>query len=534
MARSPALLILTALAAATIFLSPWQRDLYIGDEVRYGQVIREMRAGGSLLVPHLNGEPYSHKPPVHFWIIYGLTYFCSENSIWPYVLPSQFAFLLLLFVVRKLGTELGGEGAGDLAMFLMATFYLSWGLAQTARMDIQFVLMISIAVLLLHRFLTRGGRRELLLTAASVGIAILIKGPMAFVIVAVLLLLERIRRGALPPGPYWLAFLLMAGIPLAWLVPAMLSGGWSYAREILIEQNAGRAISSWTHSEPPWFYLLHAPGTFFPWFALILGSLLAILRPGPVTSDVRREDGQRFCVRWLLAVVVPFSLISGKLDVYMLPACVPLAVLMAGFISTHEEGPWSGFSLVGNRITMALIGMLGIAGLATIPHVPLDFPDHRLFTSPRVSGLFIMMVAASFAGLLATWGIRNRPLLRSSVALALVALAPMIYVVTLLIPVVNEFGSTEALVRALERQPARGSEIVLFRSPYLWSRRMPASLAGSRHVGEDDLDEAWARPPAVVVVQGDRAHLLGERLSPYVRVDRVRIKAKDFDVYRHR
>ncbi len=533
MARSPALLLLTALAAATIFLSPWQRDLYIGDEVRYGQVVREMRESGSLLVPHLNGEPYSHKPPLHFWVIYGLTRLGLEDSIWPFVLPSQLALLGLLLVVRRMGEELAGEGCGDPAMFIFATFYLAWGLAQTARMDVPFVLMISLAILWLHRFLRRGSQRDLLLAGAATGIAILIKGPMAFVIVAVLLLFERFRRGRLRAGRYWLAFLIAAAIPLIWLVPAIMSEGEAYAREILVEQNAGRAIGSWTHSEPPWFYILHAPATFFPWYVMIVASLLALFRPGPA-EDRTGNDGVRFCVSWFLAVLIPFSIISGKLDVYMLPACVPLAILIAGFIAEHEGGRWSRFAFVGNLATMALIGLLGIALLAAAPHIRPDTPEVKLISSPAVQGLFALLVAASFAGMLATWKPRDRPLLRSSVALALVALAPMVYIMFVLIPVANHFGSTEALVRTLERQEVAGEEIVLFKAPYLWSREMPDSLAGTRYVGEEELDQAWVRSPVVIAVQGDRAHLLGDRLEPYIRVDRVRIKAKDFDVYRRR
>ncbi len=533
MARSPALLILTALVAATIFISPWQRDLYIGDEVRYGQVIREMRQTGDLLVPHLNGEPYSHKPPLHFWVIYGLTRLGLEDSIWPFVLPSQLAFLGLLLVVRRLGDELAGEGCGDLAMFITATFYLAWGLAQTARMDVSFVLMISLAVLWLHRFLMGGTQRDLLLAGAATGIAVLIKGPMAFVIVAVLLLFERFRRGRFPEGRYWLAFLIAAVIPLIWLVPAIMSGGEAYAREILVEQNAGRAIGSWTHREPPWFYILHAPATFFPWFAMIAASLLALFRPGSAEDRIT-DDGLRFCVSWFLAVLIPFSIISGKLDVYMLPACVPLAILIAGFIVRYEGGRWSRFAFAGNLVTMALIGLLGIALLAAAPHIRPETPELKLVSSPGVQGLFGLMVAASFAGMLATWKPRDQPLLRSSVTLALVALAPMVYIMFVLIPVANHFGSTEALVRTLERQEVGGEKIVLFKAPYLWSREMPETLIGSRHVGEDELGEAWKHPPSLVVVQGDRAHLLGERLGEYVRVDRVRIKAKDFDVYRRR
>ena len=39
------------------------------DETRYLAVAWEMWRDGNFLVPHLNGEAYSHKPPLLFWLI---------------------------------------------------------------------------------------------------------------------------------------------------------------------------------------------------------------------------------------------------------------------------------------------------------------------------------------------------------------------------------------------------------------------------------------------------------------------------------
>ncbi len=39
------------------------------DETRYLTVAWEMRQSGHWLLPTLNGEPYSHKPPLLIWLI---------------------------------------------------------------------------------------------------------------------------------------------------------------------------------------------------------------------------------------------------------------------------------------------------------------------------------------------------------------------------------------------------------------------------------------------------------------------------------
>jgi hypothetical protein len=48
----------------------WLRPLWPVDETRYASVAWEMWLRGDFLVPYINGEPYSHKPPLLFWLIH--------------------------------------------------------------------------------------------------------------------------------------------------------------------------------------------------------------------------------------------------------------------------------------------------------------------------------------------------------------------------------------------------------------------------------------------------------------------------------
>jgi hypothetical protein len=55
------------------------------DETRYLAVAWEMRLHGDFLVPHLNGAPYSDKPPLLFWLI-NATAFAATHTLWERVL----------------------------------------------------------------------------------------------------------------------------------------------------------------------------------------------------------------------------------------------------------------------------------------------------------------------------------------------------------------------------------------------------------------------------------------------------------------
>lgn len=62
-------LLLAALALAVFLPGIAARDLWNPDEPRYAEVAREMLERGDWLVPHLNGQVYSEKPPLQLWAI---------------------------------------------------------------------------------------------------------------------------------------------------------------------------------------------------------------------------------------------------------------------------------------------------------------------------------------------------------------------------------------------------------------------------------------------------------------------------------
>src|SRR5437667_7880494 len=106
MPSSRSLVVAAALVVLSVLVTPAQRDLFVGDETKYGQVVREMRATGAFFLPTLNGTPFTHKPPIHFWMIDLLTFPLGVYSTWAFVLPSLIAFVFLLWLMWKIGGPL--------------------------------------------------------------------------------------------------------------------------------------------------------------------------------------------------------------------------------------------------------------------------------------------------------------------------------------------------------------------------------------------------------------------------------------------
>src|SRR4029453_17373441 len=61
------------------------------DETRYATVAWEMWTRGDFLVPHLNGLPYSDKPPLLFWLCHLGWWLFGVNEWWPRLVPAVFS-----------------------------------------------------------------------------------------------------------------------------------------------------------------------------------------------------------------------------------------------------------------------------------------------------------------------------------------------------------------------------------------------------------------------------------------------------------
>ena len=462
-----------AIAIASTWITPFQRDLFVGDETKYGQVVREMRATGAFFLPTLNGVPFTHKPPLHFWMIDLLTYPLGLYSTWAFVLPSLLAFLFLLWLMWRMG--------GPLAAFICGTSLMVWGSAQTARMDISFTAFIVLGAWMLQKAFDADDSRALFGSAVALGMATLIKGPMAPVIGIVLFLLEVWRRRRFPRVRYSGAIAALIGIPMLWLVPAMLMGGSTYTHEVIVKQTVGRAVSAWVHNAPPWFYVLHLPGILFPWFFLALAAL---------------RGANRFYVNWILAVLVPYSLMSSKLDVYMMAMIPPVALMIA-----------DRASLTASRLTLAMF-MLPVAFIGRVP--------------PQAKPLIIIFAVAAALALI-TW----RSPLWSTIAVGLVPLAPLMYVAFTLMPLVNDIGSTRRLIAAIQKQHVPPETVALYSCPYLWSRDFPRELERVRYVDADNIDT-----PAVIATSRVHASEIASVWRSYRHVDQLQMIRKWFDVYR--
>jgi 4-amino-4-deoxy-L-arabinose transferase-like glycosyltransferase len=250
-------LLLAALAFAT-------RPLLPPDETRYAAVAWEMWTSGDLLVPTLNGEPYSHKPPLLFWLVVLGWWAFGEVDWWPR-LVGPLAMVACMLLTGRLAHRLWPEGSEARRVTMVLLAVLGWCLYGTLLMfDMLLAVGTLVAVLGLVEAARGRQRTGWLLHAGGLAWGLLAKGPVALVVVLSLGLLAPWWAGAVARRRRWWAgwlasFLAAAAAVLAWALPAARAGGPEYGAAILLGQTTSRLVDAADHPAPWWWYLAVGP-----------------------------------------------------------------------------------------------------------------------------------------------------------------------------------------------------------------------------------------------------------------------------------
>lgn len=318
--------------AAFAVASIWLRPLWPVDETRYASVAWEMWLRGDFLVPHVNGEAYSHKPPLLFWLIHLGWLVFGVNDWWPRLVAPLCALgsVPLLLKMEKLLWGARGHSAWILFGTLLFAVFVTLTL-----MDLLLLLCAMAGMIGVLNLKNENRIPGLLWLGAGIGMGALAKGPVILLHVLPAALAApwwaREWRGRL--GRWYLdlliGVLLGAAIALAWAVPAGLAGGEAYREAIFWGQTAGRVSESFAHRAPWWHYLPLLPLIFFPWFVW----------PRFWRGLSLKAQSERFLLAWLVLTLVAFSLVSGKQAKYLVPL-LPALALLAGHALGRGGARW--------------------------------------------------------------------------------------------------------------------------------------------------------------------------------------------------
>lgn len=382
-----------------VLVSLFSRTYLPIDETRYVTVAWNMFLNHDFLVPHLNGETYSHKPPLLFWLMnLGWAVF-GVNDWWPRLVPSIFALGAVL-MTQKIAARLWPERPqiGYVASLILLGSGM-WAIFTTATMFDMLVAFFTIWGALGLLVVWQGeARKGWTYVALAIAGGLLAKGPTILLQILPLALLAPWWMGNSANKPnlrdWYLMFLIAvvvgALILLAWAIPAGIYGGPKYQQEIFWGQTAGRMVKSFAHRRPVYWYLPMLPVMLFPWlFAL------------PVWRALRKafaainEQGVRFCLAWFIPVLIAFSFISGKQPHYLLPIMPAFALLVGRGWDELNHVSWL------DKLLLALVGvgvgvlLLALPSLQHQYHLAIWLADIPVWTGVLVVlGSVLLMLSA--------------------------------------------------------------------------------------------------------------------------------------------
>ena len=484
-------------------VSPWLRALFLGaaalllftelgaleasapDEPRYLQISDEVRAlengPRGLVLLHLNGEPYTQKPPLYYWLAAAAGAAEGHVSELAGRVPSALAGLLTVWLTLAIGARLLGGRAGFVGAALLLTTYEFARLARRVQLDPLLALLEGLALAAFWR-LDRGiGRRasNAALFHLALGLAVLTKGPVGFlvplaIIVAYLAWEGRLRE-LLRAFPWWGPLLSIAP-GLAWIAAATALAPPGFADEAVRENLIGRYFEGFAHDQPFYYYLYQLPVDFLPWtllFPVAAVGAWKILRDPGTTPETRRA--WRFLLAWLGASFLFFTLSSGKRGLYLLPAFPAAALLCAGglerWLAGRARAPKRlAFFAFGVGTLFAALGALALqlGSGAPLPQLfktdllsPSDFAeiDLRLL---RAFGLTLFgSIVFAAAAWLALARARSSALRFVFVPIGL-AYAALFAVFALLFPAIDPLRSVRPIATAASSLTPAGQAIGLY------------------------------------------------------------------------
>lgn len=437
-------------------LQLWMRPLLPVDETRYLAVAWEMWQRGDFLVPYLNGEPYSHKPPMLFWLIHGVWTLFGVSELAARLIFPLIGLLVIWLTVAlakklwpgKIASE--NEVSRTTGLQSLVPWLLFGGLFwMNFYTLVQFDLLLSLAALIAWHGILDVEERPLrgwLITGCAMGAGIIIKGPVILVPVLPALLLAPWWQASRYSYLKWysgafMATLAGAAIALAWAIPAGLAGGAEYREAIFWGQSAGRVLNSFAHRNPWWSYLLWLPLMWLPW--LLWPALFRAVQRAWKTG---LDPGMRFCLAVVLPALLVFSLVSGKQGKYLLPL-FPLIALLLARILANLNVPAHGFSL---RFAGSLMAAIGITLLVlSWRHNELDWPG----TLSPVWGAGLLVAGAI------VFRIRIKPLVTAVQAAALGMIFSSVIIYLAIVPAARAGFDLQDISTKLSQLQKQGAPI---------------------------------------------------------------------------
>lgn len=424
------------------------RDFSPGNELRYLSIADEAIANGDIFAFTNHGLAYADKPPLYFWLIMLCRLIFGSHSM--FVL-SLFSFIPAMVIIGVMDKWMcgarglfddkfnSGERAG--AALLLGTSGLFLGMSVFLRMD---MLMCMWIVLALYAF-SEGKPAAF---AVYTFLALFTKGPvgiMAPLLSVLVFLLVTGRRRELGKWLGWKTWAILAGGCVVWFGGVFLDGGREYLSNLVVHQTVGRAVNSFHHKAPWWFYIVCIWEVMAPWCLLTVPAVvIAMVRKG-------RKTDEPFWGWIAFSTFVMLSCFSSKIAIYLAPVFPFVAYVFPVEAKRLRGSAWIRIGLVVPALLFVIIGVAAMAAGAffgplsgVLAGSGVDVSAYGFAGGPLTVIAGAVLLSGGVIGLLRS----SRQWYESIIPMA-VSLLVGLFLVSWMMPSINDFAGYRSLCREI-------------------------------------------------------------------------------------
>lgn len=422
------------------------RDYSPSNELRYISIVDEAFDQGHVFAFTNHGEDYADKPPFYFWLmmlgklLFGkhVMYFLTMLSFIP-------ACIIIAVMDKWLRSAYPGAfspGQRAAAALMLGTTGLFLGMTVFLRMDMMMCMWIVLALWTFWKWdddIGKAGVHRLLLPFYTF-MALFSKGPVGLLVppVAIIVYLGYEKRwkdiGKYLGLVFWAVMAVLCGI---WFTGVLIDGGAAYLNNLLFHQTVDRAVNSFHHKAPVWYYLGVIWAVMAPW-------CLATV-PALVQGLTTRKGGdspasyERLLALTGLSTFLMLSCFSSKLAIYLAPV-FPFAVyLWPAVVRRRGWSGWQSFAIKFACLPAIIVGLAAASAAYVCRLVP---KLAEFINLPFIKSPFIMLagVVLTIGGILAlNEAIKRKGAWAKPVCIVSASLFAALFLASFKMPSINDY-----------------------------------------------------------------------------------------------
>ena len=404
-------------------------------ESNYALTAKEMATSSDWLSPKIYGQVWFDKPVFFYWLTAATFKLLGFSDLAARLAPALFAALGVVLMYWFL-TRISKQGVALLAALVLGTSLEYIVLAKLVVTDMVFFVFNSAALVFFFMGYTGadGTKRWYWLMYPSLALAVLTKGPVGLLLPGLVIVIflgiqhkwTELSKMNVPTG-----LTIFVAIALPWYIAMYVTHGPEFLNTFLGVHNYLRAtVSEHPQDNVFYYYIIVFLLALLPWSPVALRAVFVSCRN--VTSH--KSPLQLFCVIWIAAYFMFYSLMATKYITYTFPILFPVALLTADYLHQQMIADKKRViaSWVGIPLTVAAVSYIGVA-------------DHYLH-GPE----FIRLIGSTLLIMTTIWWlVWKQPTRHVVILLCFCQVAIYAILSLLLFPVITDTRSEEELAQAI-------------------------------------------------------------------------------------